>query len=132
LLRHLSFSFSPFFLFSLGIRNGGSALVGLIYNSQSSKESLHFEVVLRYSLQQKYEGDKENGKSNTKKITSEQAKVARSAFERLILNEGLYLEIEIREDEVFWKILAGFDRLCIQAEKEKLKFPLKVSFFIFF
>ncbi|KAJ3396565.1 hypothetical protein HDV05_003156, partial [Chytridiales sp. JEL 0842] len=54
----------------------------------------------------------------------------RAAFERKVLKKGLILEIEWSvEDpnEYFLKVLAPFSVLCNEAQKTKLKLPLKVN-----
>ncbi|KAJ3044587.1 Anoctamin-7 [Rhizophlyctis rosea] len=84
---------------------GGDALVKIAYADAST----HWDAVLVYTL-----GD------------SKQDNI-RLSFLHALLMEGLLIDREVAPDglNVFVKIVAPFERLCVEAEREKLKFPVQ-------
>ncbi|KAJ3287415.1 Anoctamin-7 [Borealophlyctis nickersoniae] len=85
---------------------GGDALVKIAYADPTT----HFDAVLLYDL------------------ADTRHEHVRTAFEVALLSAGLFLEREVAPDgvKVFLKIMCPFERLCDEAEKQKLKAPLQV------
>lgn len=54
------------------------------------------------------------------------------SFLHALLCEGLVIDREVAPDgvNVFVKILSGFERLCVEAEREKLQVALQVHHFL--